>query len=153
MVYIMNLEKNEKKIGKFFFRFFFEKKIWFFFEKKMFSHFFFIFFEIHKIYHLGLLCTNFQCSGIIFFFLQIWPNLGSKPLCYTYHFTNILDSGNSCWKCWLKHSLDLSSLNVNIGLPWQCVVPRMVTKSAICTPQHNKWGKWPVLQFSLGSWI
>ena len=57
--------RKSKKIENFFFDFFFKKK-W--------SEIFFpIFFQIHKIYHLGLLCTNFQCSGIIFYFFQIWP--------------------------------------------------------------------------------
>ena len=50
------------------FEFFFEI---FFFEKKNVLKFFLnFFFQIHKIYHLGLLCTNFQCSGIILFFFK-----------------------------------------------------------------------------------
>ena len=65
--------ESEKKLKKNFRRFFFSKKnfkkIFKKKSKKKFPNFFFIFFlQIHKIYHLGLLCTNFQCSGIIFFF-------------------------------------------------------------------------------------
>ena len=71
----MNLKKIEKKFQNIFLNFFF--KIFF-----LNIPFFPIFFQIHKIYHLGLLCTNFQCSGIIFNFFQIWPT--DKKVCYLF---------------------------------------------------------------------
>ena len=54
---------------------FFKKK--FLFEKKIFlKKNFKFFFQIHKIYHIGLLCTNFQCSGIILIFFKFGPIWG-----------------------------------------------------------------------------
>jgi len=64
-----------KKIWKKFQNFFFK----FFFQIFFFKHFFLnipIFFQIHKTHHPGPLCTNFQCSGIIFIFFKIFKSAG-----------------------------------------------------------------------------
>ena len=66
-------KKNwENFFSNFFWKFFFE-----IFLKKKCSEFFF---QIHKIYHLGMLCTNFQCSGIILFIFSNLAQFGLETI-------------------------------------------------------------------------
>ena len=101
-----NFQKNKKK---------WEKNSKFSSKKNLEKNVLKFFFQIHKIYHLGLLCTNFQCSGIILYFFQILSTdkkvhylffwLYTKNLKKVFKYTQSLVS-KTTWK-FLKNSTAL----------------------------------------------